>query len=623
MIATAFIAQPMQSIAQPALAAADVLAQASPQPAQNDAYAPLRSYLAAKNWQAADQETRRLIDRWIAPGGGVSFTPLASNIPADALQTLDRLWLEASNGRFGFSVQQRIWQEVAAQQPNNREAAVRAFGRRVGWLRPVPDGNNFTSPDWFTQPELTYTLNAPAGHFPWPGVNQSIIQNILGSESCGSCTIDAMYLQNDRFFAYIPALYDRVRVALSTPAQPEPQAWRTLRSRFEINLNSLYPTNRCPVQTIEQAISPNSQILAVSSYSYERACGGTANSNSTLALWNAQRGTRIITLMRGLATESSSYRGQAQEPPTEQTRIVGDVANAIAFTPDSRLIAAGMSDGTVRLWDTATGRLVRTLSGHRYAVRAIAISSDGTKLVSASSDQTLRVWNLQTGQLTRTVNLGPADGIVHTVQINPVGSRMAIATSYNNLQLRDLSTGQLIRTFVAETSAQPNRLPFSFSRDGRFIATGDRDRSVKVWHADSGARIITLQGHQGDITQLAFSPDSSTLASSDANYAIRLWNLQTYQLQRTLDAAAQTGPNRPQSPGYLSFTADGRILASSALVSLRHPVTGEPLSQPGATLWTVATGQPIANVNHATQFSFSPNSQFLLTNGQTLQVWQP
>jgi WD40 repeat protein len=163
-------------------------------------------------------------------------------------------------------------------------------------------------------------------------------------------------------------------------------------------------------------------------------------------------------------------------------------------------------------------------------------------------------------------------------------------------------------------------MPITFSPNSRLLATSDIDRSVKLWNATTGARIITLQGHQDDVKALAFSPDSRMLASSSADYQVRLWNLQTYQVQRTLDAA--TGVSQSvQNPGHLDFTADGRILATSAIRF--HPVHSQPLLTPGATLWNVATGQPLTTVDSVNAFNFSPNSQFLLTHGSTLQVWQP
>lgn len=96
----------------------------------------LRSHLVNQNWEAADAETRRILDPWIHPGGNILGTPLATNIPPEVLQTLDQLWVDASDGRFGFSVQQRIWAEVRSQNPVDSAVAAKAFGDRVGWTRP-------------------------------------------------------------------------------------------------------------------------------------------------------------------------------------------------------------------------------------------------------------------------------------------------------------------------------------------------------------------------------------------------------------------------------------------------------------------------------------------------------
>lgn len=217
----------------PPFAIAETITETNPSSrsvSQNDAYATLRSFLKAHDWQAADQETRRLLEQWVHPNQDIFGAPLASDIPADVLQTLDQLWVEASNGWFGFGVQQRIWQEATAQHPNDTSAAVEAFGRRVGWLRPSYDNNNFVSPKWLTEPELSNSPNIPIGHFPWAGISWERIQNLLNQQSCGSCMIDAMYLQGDRFNRYVPVLYDRVRVVLATSTQTEAQTFSPVSS---------------------------------------------------------------------------------------------------------------------------------------------------------------------------------------------------------------------------------------------------------------------------------------------------------------------------------------------------------------------------------------------------------
>lgn len=175
----------------------------------------LEAHLAAQNWSAADAETRRILDPWIHPGGNIVTTPLATNLPPEVLQALDRLWVEASDGRFGFGVQQQIWAEELARSPMDSRAATQAFGQRVGWTRPAGMADpTLIAGEWLTEMELTHSLAAPRGHLPWVGVSWADISRLLSVQSCGSCTIDAMFVQGERFYQYLPLFYDWVDTAL-------------------------------------------------------------------------------------------------------------------------------------------------------------------------------------------------------------------------------------------------------------------------------------------------------------------------------------------------------------------------------------------------------------------------
>ncbi len=585
----------------------------------------LRSHLAAQDWAAADAETRRILDPWIHPGGDILGRPLATNIPPEVVQTLDQLWVEASNGQFGFSVQQKIWAEVRAVNSVDSAVAAKVFGDRVSWTRPPGlEDPTFIAGDWLTEMEINYSLDAPVGHLPWAGVSWEQITKILSVESCGSCTIDAMYLQGERFNQYLPVLFNWVGTALNLPL-PAIGSWHQPQLASSIDLKSLYPDSPCPIYTTSSAISPNGAVIAIGSYSYERSC---IRGESTLALWNAERGNRIITLHRGPALEASAQGNPPQEPAGQGTRIVGDVANAVAFTSDSQFVAAGMSYGVVRLWSATTGEPIRTFQGHRYAVRAIAISPDGTTLASASADQTLKLWNLQTGQLLRTMPMNAADGIVHTLRFSPNGQRLATATDQNTLQLWDATTGQLVRTLVNRATNRYPLLPLAFSPDGQILATGDgpmgpvsdhRDNSVKLWNATTGARQITLTGHTEPVRHLAFSPDSQRLATSDGKTA-RLWNRQTYETIHTLTLNQSAGhPIQPTNLGEIAFSPDGLTLATSTL--LLPLVQSEPIPSQGITLWA-PNGQVLSQLHDVGQFQFSPNGRFLMAQGQRVQLWQ-
>ncbi len=183
--------------------------------------APLKQLLQAQNWAAADRETRRMLAPEL-----VSLSPPTNWVVTPLLiQAIDQAWLQASNSRFGLSVQARIWQEVKAAYPQNEEAAVNAFRDRVGWKLTTPRSEpDFISSDWRNESELTYALKAPVGHLPWAGVSDAVVRAIAippAGEHCGSCTTDAMQLRNEHFYRYLPQLFVKVQGAMApTKSQP-------------------------------------------------------------------------------------------------------------------------------------------------------------------------------------------------------------------------------------------------------------------------------------------------------------------------------------------------------------------------------------------------------------------
>jgi len=67
---------------------------------------------------------------------------------------------------------------------------------------------------------------------------------------------------------------------------------------------------------------------------------------------------------------------------------------SVAFSPDGKLLASGSYDGTIKLWEVATGSLVRTLYGHTWVVNSVAFSPDGRLLASSSADATIKLWDI-------------------------------------------------------------------------------------------------------------------------------------------------------------------------------------------------------------------------------------
>lgn len=400
---------------------------------------------------------------------------------------------------------------------------------------------------------------------------------------------------------------------------PHPASANTLAAADQATSTAKSWENAQPVHTLKplgeappmcagfsvrsQAFSPNNQILAVGVHgSIERLCGGAP---STLTLWNLQTGQKIKTLVEGGAGEAllaeEKYRNQEPDDPSA---IVGDIAHDVAFTSDGQILAAAMSDKTIKLWNGKTGQLIRTLQGHAYAVHAIAMTPNNQTLISGSSDKTIKLWNLKTGQLIRTLRDSQP---VYQLLLSSDEQSLVSITSPSSLsyglgettvKLWNLKTGQVVRTFTdfADSSAQPLLSP-----DGQILVTGSRDNSIRFWNARTGVRIRSLISHSGTVRRLAMSPDGQFLASSSADGSVKLWNFKTGQIIRTISNVGDIY--------NLSFSSDGRTLAM-------HDARG-------LQLWNWRSPKKIRTIEASSNFAFTPDGQTLLTSRDYSQeVWR-
>lgn len=351
------------------------------------------------------------------------------------------------------------------------------------------------------------------------------------------------------------------------------------------------------------AVSPDSQSFALMAHGFlERLCGG---GESSLTLWNLQTGEKIKTLLEGGVGEAFLMGPPYNEAePNDITALAGDLAHKLVFTPDGKMLIGALSDMTIKLWDSQTGEVLQTLSGHRGAVRSIALTPDGQTLISGSSDKTLKFWNLKTGRVTRT--LTETHGIQEII-LSPDGqSLLSIANDHEiepddaKIKLWDVKTGKLIRDFYPSREVLR---PIVFSRDSKTIVSASPDNSLKLWDARKGIRTITLKSHTARPYWLATTPDGLFLASSSYDGQVKLWNFPDRKFIRTI----------PIESGFLplKFSPDGRILAIG---------TGGDVQ-----LWNWRIPEKYHSIAGSLALDFTPDGQTVLVNNSStfsIDVWR-
>ncbi|KAF9808857.1 hypothetical protein IEO21_07722 [Rhodonia placenta] len=300
----------------------------------------------------------------------------------------------------------------------------------------------------------------------------------------------------------------------------------------------------------------------------------------------------------------------------------------VAFHPTFNLIASASEDATVKIWDWETGEFERTLKGHTRAVNDVDFDSKGNLLVTCSSDLFIKIWDVQ-NDWRNTKTFPGHEHTVSSVRFMPGDQQIVSASRDRTIRIFDVASTHLVRTIMGHSDwvrciepSDDGRLIASCSNDqtarisdpltgetkmefrghehtievvafapivaytairelgglpdkdrtkrsGTYLATGSRDKTIKIWDTQSGQMIRSLAGHDNWVRALVFHPTGKFLLSASDDYTIRVWELSTGRCVKTVQAhghfvtclawgrqaGAQTADASPKTNGA---SADGK-----------------------------------------------------------------
>jgi WD40 repeat protein len=360
----------------------------------------------------------------------------------------------------------------------------------------------------------------------------------------------------------------------------------------------------------------------------------TGSVDGTAKLWDVETGKKLLTL--------SDHGG-----------------GIVAWSPDGKQLAMGNDDGTAKLWDSETGKELVTLGGgDGYAILSVAWSpplpGEPERLAIGRADENVvEIWNTATGKRLRTLPLPGRE-----VAWSPDGKRLATGSAQGGegenreAYLWDATTGKELLTMSGHGEAVYR---VAWSPDGKRLATGSADGDVSVWDSGSGRELLNLNGHGKPIYSVSWSPDGRQLSTGSQDGTAAIWDVDSGQELLSVGGSsgavysvawsprvtgkperlatarddgsarvcdAETGEELLTLSGHgswvtgVAWSADGRQLATGS-----HDNT--------AKVWDAETGKELQtlrshkNYSAVTSVAWSPTGRRLATGSSdgTVKVW--
>jgi WD40 repeat protein len=225
---------------------------------------------------------------------------------------------------------------------------------------------------------------------------------------------------------------------------------------------------------------------------------------NTFSLWNTSNGK----LVRTFVGHKSYIREIRLSEDCKYAVSGGGVAN-LAYETRPR-------DNTIRLWNVATGKAVRSFQGHQYPIHNVQISPDNRRVLSSDQD-TVRMWEVLSGNEIFFERYQP----VPVAVCNPNWSLLLVQNRWK-ADIHDARTGEFLAALLIQPGDSVNS--GSFDPTGSVVITAHGNHSVRTWDARTGMLIRIYDGHTDSVTDAISAPDGSRIVSCSEDGTVRIWS---------------------------------------------------------------------------------------------------
>jgi len=295
-----------------------------------------------------------------------------------------------------------------------------------------------------------------------------------------------------------------------------PEKFSLVGHRAPVNRVLFHPTYSLMISASEDATV---KVWDFETGDYERTLKGHTDSVQDVAFDNS--GKLLVTCAADMAVKLWDF---ATYECTKTLQGHDHNVSGVCFVPSGDYILSASRDKTIKMWEVATGFCIKTYVGHRDWVRMVRATGD--HVASCSNDQSVRVWSLG-GTKECKAELRDHDHVVECIAWAPETAREAIreavATQNPDTQTNNHTGGSGGGAGIV----------------GPFLASGSRDKTIKVWDVSTGVCLMTLAGHDNWVRSLSWHPGGKFLLSASDDKSLRVWDVSARRCtKRMADAHA-------------------------------------------------------------------------------------